>query len=120
MSLHISSITGIVLSAFANPPGPQVSCPITLYFNGNLSSLPLASNPPTLNWVTTKSASFNASFLLKETEIFVSNFALFIILSASFDTIVTFSLPSSISTSVISFTGNSLFLFINPLISSGV
>ena len=49
ISLHISRITGIVLKAFAKPPGPQVSCPITLYFKGNLSSLALASNPPTLN-----------------------------------------------------------------------
>ena len=68
ISLSISNITGIVLNALNIPPAPFVSWPITPWLKGILSSLILASKRPTLSWVVTKSASFNASLLSKSNE----------------------------------------------------
>ena len=53
----ISSITGIVRSAFAKPPTPVVSCPIRPNSRPSSSSRWRAACPPTRSWQTTKSAS---------------------------------------------------------------
>ena len=49
MAAATSKMTGMVLKALANPPGPVVSCPMYPYLNAILSSLALAGSNPTRN-----------------------------------------------------------------------
>ena len=52
----MSSTTGTVRSAFANPPAPVVSCPTQPYSSGQVSSRCLAACPPIRSWSSTAPA----------------------------------------------------------------
>ncbi len=56
----ISSTTGTVRSALANPPAPVVSCPMQPQVSGSVSSDSRADWPPTRIWISTKSAPSTA------------------------------------------------------------
>ena len=120
ISRQIDRITGIVRSALAKPPGPVVSCPMMPNSSGIFSSWERASNPPTRNWVSTKSAPSRAEVLSREDLIFVETPAFKNILLTRPSIIPSFLSPSGISHKTISRRGNSRILWINPSISSGV
>ena len=52
----MSSTTGTVRSAFANPPAPVVSWPTQPYSSGQVSSRCLAACPPIRSWSSTAPA----------------------------------------------------------------
>ena len=60
-SSAISSTTGTVRRALANPPGPVVSWPTQPNRGGIVSSRKRAAWPPTRSWTTTKSAPSSAA-----------------------------------------------------------